>query len=68
LAVDADGATVVVDALGNTAPNPDNRKGDLQMRASAVYHYKSSAFETTTPGTYQTPIACVSSYYDPTSF
>jgi hypothetical protein len=33
----------------------------LRMRATAVYHYISSA------GTSQTPIACVSSYYDPTN-
>ncbi|MBW4662898.1 MAG: hormogonium polysaccharide biosynthesis protein HpsA [Chroococcus sp. CMT-3BRIN-NPC107] len=33
----------------------------LRMRATAVYHYVSSA------GTSQTPIACVSSYYDPTN-
>lgn len=40
-----------------------NRKGNLQMRASAVYHYKASVFnpETATP---QRPIACVSSYFD----
>ncbi|NJL89006.1 MAG: hypothetical protein HC916_03745 [Coleofasciculaceae cyanobacterium SM2_1_6] len=34
-------------------------KGDLQMRASVVYHYKS--------GTPDLPIACVSSYYDPSN-
>ncbi len=34
---------------------------DLRMRATAVYHYKQSS------GTTQTPIACVSSYYDPTN-
>ncbi len=46
----------------------DIRKGDLQMRASAVYHYKYDAFNPNpadaTTG-YQLPIACVSSYYDP---
>lgn len=36
---------------------PEQLKGDLQMRATAVYHYKSGSDE---------PIACVSSYYDPT--
>ncbi len=35
--------------------------GDLLMRATAVYHFKDNA------GTAQTPIACVSSYYDPTN-
>ncbi len=34
---------------------------DLRMRATAVYHYDNDA------GTSQTPIACVSSYYDPTN-
>jgi hypothetical protein len=34
-------------------------KGDLQMRASVVYHYKS--------GKPDFPIACVSSYYDPSN-
>lgn len=34
-------------------------KGDLQMRASVVYHYKA-----TTP---ELPIACVASYYDPSN-
>lgn len=34
---------------------------DLRMRATAVYHYANNS------GTNQTPIACVSSYYDPTS-
>ncbi len=39
----------------------DTRKGDLLMRATAVYHYKVQS------GTAQEPIACVSSYYDPTN-
>jgi hypothetical protein len=37
------------------------RKGDLVMRATAVYHYTQSK------GTDQAPIACVSSYHDPTN-
>jgi hypothetical protein len=36
-------------------------KGSLLMRATAVYHYADNS------GNAQTPIACVSSYYDPTS-
>ncbi len=36
-------------------------RGDLLMRATAVYHYKDNH------GKDQTPIACVSSYYDPTN-
>ncbi|WP_422665635.1 hormogonium polysaccharide biosynthesis protein HpsA [Anabaena sp. PCC 7938] len=35
----------------------------LRMRATAVYHYKSTGYNEDTP----IPIACVSSYYDPTS-
>jgi hypothetical protein len=34
----------------------------LKMRATAVYHYKSNDYNPQTPK----PIACVSSYYDPT--
>ncbi|MEA5617081.1 hormogonium polysaccharide biosynthesis protein HpsA [Cronbergia sp. UHCC 0137] len=35
----------------------------LKMRATAVYHYKSSGYDETNP----TPIACISSFYDPTN-
>jgi hypothetical protein len=47
-------------------------RGDLVMRATAVYHYKSSNYPDPPPTTgrlapYQTPIACVSSYYDPST-
>jgi hypothetical protein len=49
-------------------------KGDLRMRATAVYHYANNAFdpvalEAAPPGTQpvQTPFACVSSYYDPSN-
>jgi len=48
--------------------DPNSRKyakGDLRMRASAVYHYASKEYhpdDTTLPE----PIACVSSYHDPT--
>lgn len=37
-------------------------KGDLRMRATAVYHYAQI------PGENQTPVACISSYYDPTDY
>ncbi|WP_445241721.1 hormogonium polysaccharide biosynthesis protein HpsA [Microcoleus vaginatus] len=44
-------------------------KGDLRMRATAVYHYANNAFDPVAlaPGAQptQTPLACVSSYYDP---
>ena len=49
-------------------------KGDLRMRASAVYHYADNGFDARAlaeapPGTQpnQTPFACVSSYYDPSN-
>ncbi|MBD2541608.1 hormogonium polysaccharide biosynthesis protein HpsA [Coleofasciculus sp. FACHB-SPT36] len=42
-----------------------DRRGDLVMRATAVYHYKGSSANTLTQR--QTPIACVSSYYDPST-
>jgi hypothetical protein len=44
-----------------------SRKGDLQMRATAVYHYKYDAFnpDRRVRQDYQRPVACVSSYYDP---
>ncbi|MEH2301661.1 MAG: hormogonium polysaccharide biosynthesis protein HpsA [Nostoc sp.] len=35
----------------------------LRMRATAVYHYQASGYSATTP----TPIACISSFYDPTN-
>ncbi|MGK7892587.1 MAG: hormogonium polysaccharide biosynthesis protein HpsA, partial [Xenococcus sp. (in: cyanobacteria)] len=45
---------------------PKYAKGDLRMRASAVYHYAENGFSKS-DAPKQTPIACVSSYYDPTS-
>jgi hypothetical protein len=60
-------------AWGNTIdPNtPKYAKGDLRMRATAVYHYaKGGGYDATvaTP-TYDSvrPIACISSYYDPST-
>ncbi|MGI8499589.1 MAG: hormogonium polysaccharide biosynthesis protein HpsA [Hassallia sp.] len=48
------------DTMPMSSPKPgETRKGDLLMRATAVYHYKNNA------GDQQTPIACVSSYHDP---
>ncbi|MCC5642110.1 hormogonium polysaccharide biosynthesis protein HpsA [Nostoc sp. CHAB 5824] len=47
--------TMPMSTPGNT------RSGDLLMRATAVYHYKVDY------GTDQEPIACVSSYYDPSN-
>ncbi|BAZ51237.1 hypothetical protein NIES4103_38860 [Nostoc sp. NIES-4103] len=39
----------------------------LKMRATVVYHYQDSFYDPKTPSTYQTPIACVANYYDPTN-
>ncbi len=49
----------------NAAPNPaiENNTPYLRMRATAVYHYRQSGYNPTNPK----PIACVSSYYDPTN-
>ncbi|MCV3216760.1 hormogonium polysaccharide biosynthesis protein HpsA [Plectonema radiosum NIES-515] len=48
------------DTMPMSSPNlTQTLKGDLLMRATAVYHYKNNA------GDDQTPIACVSSYHDP---
>ncbi|AFY40745.1 hormogonium polysaccharide biosynthesis protein HpsA [Nostoc sp. PCC 7107] len=49
------------DTMPMTGAPGETRKGDLLMRATAVYHFKDNA------GTAQTPIACVSSYFDPTN-
>ncbi|MBE9126703.1 MULTISPECIES: hormogonium polysaccharide biosynthesis protein HpsA [unclassified Coleofasciculus] len=49
-------------------PNtPQYAKGDLRMRATAVYHYAQDKYQDPSEGTdqQQRPIACVSSYYDP---
>jgi len=49
------------DTMPMSTPADATKKGDLLMRATAVYHYKVDY------GTDQDPIACVSSYYDPTN-
>ncbi|NES78857.1 MULTISPECIES: hormogonium polysaccharide biosynthesis protein HpsA [unclassified Okeania] len=58
--------TTVTDPPTIDPNTPKYAKGDLRMRATAVYHYAESSYEKGTTPT-QTPIACVSSYYDPTS-
>lgn len=70
------------DLLVDAPPLPANaailaqrdRRGDLVMRASAVYHYRKSNYPNPQGSVYpnpknpvQTPIACVSSYYDPST-
>lgn len=61
----ADDILVWPDTMPMSKPG-DLRKGDLLMRATAVYHYITNTV--TTLGKViaeQEPIACVSSYYDP---
>ncbi len=48
-----------------TLPKPAEYQPYLQMRATAVYHYKDDP--TNYSETNPKPIACVSSYYDPTN-
>ncbi|WP_321195634.1 hormogonium polysaccharide biosynthesis protein HpsA [Limnospira platensis] len=43
----------------------DDKISDLKMRATVVYHYTTTPWEE--PGDRQNPIACISSYYDPTT-
>ncbi|MGI0496185.1 hormogonium polysaccharide biosynthesis protein HpsA [Limnospira platensis] len=43
----------------------DDEIGDLRMRATVVYHYTTTPWAE--PGDRQNPIACISSYYDPTT-
>ncbi len=59
-------------ASGETAGTPTidpktdkYEKGDLRMRATVVYHYANNGFDEGSTPT-QTPLACISSYYDPT--
>jgi hypothetical protein len=50
--------------------DPNTRKyakGDLRMRATAVYHYANNAYDPEKPDPGQTAIGCISSYYDPSS-
>ncbi|PAX60667.1 hormogonium polysaccharide biosynthesis protein HpsA [Brunnivagina elsteri] len=50
------------DTMRMSSANPANTgTGDLLMRATAVYHYKINS----TAGVAQEPLACVSSYHDP---
>ncbi|MBW4676122.1 MAG: hormogonium polysaccharide biosynthesis protein HpsA [Desmonostoc geniculatum HA4340-LM1] len=49
--------------------NGTQTRGHLVMRATAVYHYNIDSYAplAATADDYQTPMACVSSYYDPTN-
>ncbi|NWF58007.1 MAG: hypothetical protein HXY43_01480 [Fischerella sp.] len=60
------------DAMPMLVPDPSNpsntSRGHLVMRATAVYHYNDDPYTPQTKATdTQTPIACVSSYYNPTN-
>ncbi|KAB8332263.1 hypothetical protein SD80_020340 [Scytonema tolypothrichoides VB-61278] len=46
---------------------PNDNTPFLQMRATAVYHYQDDSYNPKIPSDYQKPIACVSSYYNPTN-
>ncbi|MEG4203640.1 hormogonium polysaccharide biosynthesis protein HpsA [Microcoleus sp. Pol7_A1] len=64
-------ATTTSPVVEIAANNPQYAKGDLRMRASAVYHYAEKGYKAddiVPPAQpVQEPIACVSSYYDPSS-
>ena len=51
-----------VNGIGGINPNNEVFKGDLQMRATVVYHYANGG-----GNQFDDPIACISSYYDPTN-
>ncbi|MBD2453360.1 hypothetical protein H6G80_04640 [Nostoc sp. FACHB-87] len=57
---------VVPDPSDPTNPSKQTR-GHLVMRATAVYHYNKDPYDPKTGDNYQKPIACVSSYYNPTN-
>jgi hypothetical protein len=59
--IDSKVKTIWPDNAG-TISSTDTTTPYLKMRATAVYHYKSTDYNAQTPK----PIACVSSYYDPT--
>lgn len=72
---DGDGKPSLPPDAGPPQPNKNkDLRGDLVMRASAVYHYRQSNYPNPAGSDYpnpknpvQRPIACVSSYYDPSN-
>ncbi|MCC3476001.1 MULTISPECIES: hormogonium polysaccharide biosynthesis protein HpsA [unclassified Microcoleus] len=66
-----DMSTLPLDPSSIDPSTPKYAKGDLRMRATAVYHYARNGYDKAAlpSGTQptQTPIACVSSYYDPST-
>jgi hypothetical protein len=65
----SDSMPMGIDANTGTAPQgmPSATTPYLRMRATAVYHYQKDTYNGEVPTDYQAPIACVSSYYDPSS-
>ncbi|MEH2127484.1 hormogonium polysaccharide biosynthesis protein HpsA [Nostoc sp.] len=70
------GTVIWPDTMPMLVPDPTDpldaskqRRGDLVMRATVVYHYNFNSYnpQASTPDDYQTPMACVSSYYNPTN-
>ncbi|MEH2232125.1 MAG: hormogonium polysaccharide biosynthesis protein HpsA [Nostoc sp.] len=70
------GTVVWPDTMPMVVPDPTDplnaskqKRGDLVMRATVVYHYNRDSYnpQASTPDDYQTPMACVSSYYNPTN-
>ncbi|WP_414513278.1 hormogonium polysaccharide biosynthesis protein HpsA [Nostoc sp. PCC 9305] len=70
------GTVVWPDTMPMVVPDPTDplnaskqKRGDLVMRATVVYHYNFNSYnpQASTPDDYQTPMACVSSYYNPTN-
>jgi hypothetical protein len=62
------------DTMPMVVPDPSDptnsskqTRGHLVMRATAVYHYNKDPYNPQNSDNYQKPIACVSSYYNPTS-
>jgi len=60
------------DTMPMSPPDGSSGKGDLQMRATVLYHYAHDSGENPKDSNSwslepQEPIACVSSYYDPSS-
>ncbi|MCC5602195.1 hormogonium polysaccharide biosynthesis protein HpsA [Nostoc favosum] len=62
------------DAMQMVVPDPTapldtskQTRGHLVMRATAVYHYNKDPYDPLKDDNYQEPIACVSSYYNPTN-
>jgi hypothetical protein len=69
ISVWSDSMPMGIDVSTNTVPQglPSASTPYLRMRATAVYHYQKDTYNGENPTDYQAPIACVSSYYDPTN-